>query len=126
MNRESILILLGIFGVLSHCLLKASSLQSDAKAANLKFSLTDYFKSDYLGILLSFISVFAWYFLFEEVAVKYTSLQNFVRLSFFVMGLVGSYLIQFVASKAKKKIRTTVDVKTNELDDIKSGKDAGI
>lgn len=126
MNRELILVIVGIFGVLSHCLLKASSLKSDAKAANIPFKFVDYLKDDYLGIALSFISVFVWLLLFEEVATKYTSLQNFVRASFFMMGIVGSYLIQLVASKAKTKIRNVVDVKTNLADDITAGKDAGV
>lgn len=119
MDLKFILIVLGILGVIAHCLIKAQSLKTDARVANVDFSFMDYLKKDYLGIALSFLAVFVWLLVFEEVAVKYKSLQDFVRVSFFLMGLVGSYLIQTVLSKAKKEIRTRVDHKTDELDKIK-------
>ena len=117
------LLVCGLLGVISHCLIKAQSLKTDATKANLSWKFEDYIKNDYLGILLSFVSVLAWLLLFEEVATKYGALANFARVSFFVMGLVGSYLIQTVLSRAKKQIRETVDRKTDALDVLKKEKD---
>ena len=119
---QLILLLCGVLGVLAHCLIKANSLQTDATKANMDFKFTDYIKKDYLGIALSFVSVIIWLLLFEEVALKYPGISNFVRASFVAMGLVGSYLIQTMLSKAKQQIRSKVDKATDELDDIKSGK----
>lgn len=123
MDKTLILLYAGLLGVVVHSVIKAQTLSNDAAAANLPFKFTDYLKKDYLGIILSFLAVLVWLLLFDEVAVKYDSLQNFVRLSFFAMGALGSYIIQLALSRAKQAIRKKVDVATNELDAIKSGDD---
>jgi hypothetical protein len=117
MKEESIYILLSIFGMLAHSLLKAMSLQKDYTVANKSFSIwTDYIKRDRLSLLLSLITCFAWYFLFHEAAVKVETISKFPRLTFFVMGGMGSYVCQLLFSVSKKYIRKVVDHKTNIAD----------
>lgn len=114
------LIIAGLAGVLFHCLLKLNSLIQDARVANVDFRpVKDYWKRDVVSIMLSFLSVGIWYLVFGEVGNKYKGLQEFKITSFVVMGMIGSYVIQLVMSKAQKRIRTIVDEKTNELDNIK-------
>lgn len=113
-------ILCGIAGVIFHCLLKVKSLLTDAQKANIDFNwYKDYVYKDFPSIGLSLLSVGIWYLIFHEVANKYTGIQDFARVSFVTMGAIGSYLIQFGLSKAKKQIRDVVDKKTN----IADGKD---
>ena len=110
----------GAAGVLFHCLLKLNSLLQDARVANVDFRpLKDYWKKDIVSIMLSFLSVGIWYMVFGEVGNKYKGLQEFKITSFVAMGMIGSYVIQLIMSKAKKRIRNIVDEKTNELDNIK-------
>jgi hypothetical protein len=111
------LILAGLSGVLFHCLLKLNSLLQDARVANVDFRpVRDYWKKDVVSILISFLSVGIWYLVFGEVGNKYKGLQDFKITSFVVMGMIGSYIIQLIMSKAKKRIRTIVDEKTNIAD----------
>lgn len=118
MNTDTILILAGIGGVLAHCLMKMDSLSKDAAVANVNFDWKkDYLYKDKFGIILSFLSVALWYLIFGEAAAKYPKLEGWAITSFVVMGLTGSYLIQLVSSRAKKRIRSIVDAKTNIADD---------
>ena len=107
---------LGIFGVVAHSLMKARDLMADAKTANINMSFKQYLSNDWIGIALSLIAVIAWVFLFSEIASHYPKIENYIRLSFFGVGLMGSYLIQKVSSRSKKIIRDTVDEKTDIAD----------
>lgn len=110
-------ILTGIAGVLFHCLLKLNTLLKNARAANINFSaLNDYWKRDVIGISLSFLSVGVWYLIFGEIGTKYPALIGFRITSFFVMGAMGSYVLQLLLNTAQKKINAVVDTKSNEAD----------
>lgn len=113
------LLLCGIAGFLFHSLIKLKSLQDDAIAANLPFNWKrDYLVKDIFGILSAFVAPFIWLLLFSEVANKYPALHDFARVSFFVMGAFGSYILQLLLGKSKKYIRKVVDEKTNIADGI--------
>lgn len=111
-----ILLLAGFLGVTAHCLLKAESLKRDARTANMPFKFYDYLSNDYLGICLSFISVLIWVIIFPEVSIKYPVLENYIRGSFVLMGLSGSYLVQLISSRSKQEIRNVVNTKTDIAD----------
>lgn len=114
------LIVSGLAGVLFHSLLKLNSLLTDARKANMNFNwYRDYVYRDFPSIAMSVLSVGIWYLVFGEVADKYNSVAEFARVSFVAMGGIGSYVIQFFMSRAKKKFRQAIDEKTNELDSIK-------
>lgn len=111
------LILCGLAGVLFHCLLKLNSLLTDARKANMDFNwFNDYVKKDFISIMLSLLSVGIWHLIFAEIADKYNSVEDFARVSFVTMGAIGSYLIQFGLSRAKRTIRDVIDKKTNIAD----------
>jgi len=121
MNESYILILLGIAGVLFHCLAKMKTLQDASRSANLKFNWIDtYVKKDSIAIIMSFISVGIWYLCYGEVSMKYPILVGLKRVSFVMAGIVGSFFIQFLADRftnsAKKQIQKFVDVKSNIAD----------
>src|SRR5687767_9872702 len=125
MNESFVLIMLGISGVVFHCLLKMKSLNSYATSANLKFNWWEgYVKKDAFAIILSFLSVFIWYFTFGEIGKRYPGMLDFKRITFVLMGITGSYLIQVASdtftNSAKKAIQKFVDVKTN-ISDIVTG-----
>lgn len=114
--EQLICIGLGFLGVICHSLIKANDLQTDAKSANLVFTFKDYLKTDWFGYTASFIAVIVWAFVFSEVSTKYPKIEDYIRLSFFGIGLTGSYIIQKIFSKGKKIIRNVVNEKTNIAD----------
>lgn len=112
-NQELILDLCGLAGVIFHCLLKLNSLLNDARVANINFRWRkDYLQRDIVPIMLSMLSVLIWHLVFAEVAASYPKISAFARVSFVGMGMIGSYIIQTLMSKAKKKIRQVIDEKT--------------
>lgn len=114
-----LLLAAGMAGFIFHSLLKLKSLNDDSIAANLEFNVwRDYIKKDMFGILAAFLSPFVWLLLFGEIAAKYPALQEFALTSFFVMGALGSYLLQLLLGRAKKQIRRVVDEKTNIADGV--------
>lgn len=117
MNEQFVLILCGTAGVLFHSVLKMKSLLEDARVGNVNFSWKkDYVIKDAPSIILSFLSVGIWFLIFGEVAAKYKQLEGFTRVSFVVMGSIGSYLIQLGLGRAKRTIRNVVDKKTDIAD----------
>lgn len=120
MQDNIIVIVCGISGVVFSCLLTLKGLLKDAQAANVEFRWKrDYVKKDSPSILMAFLSVGIWYYIFGEVAAKYPGIADFKRMSFVLMGGVGSHLIQMAFGTAKERIRKIIDKKTNELNEMK-------
>jgi hypothetical protein len=116
MKETYILLACGMLGVAIHTLMKAQSLKTDMEKANLEFVFSKYWQKDILGIAVSFLSVFVWLFLQPEVSAKYIGLQNWIRASYFAMGMMGSYVIQLLLSGSKRWLRKQIDVKTDKAD----------
>lgn len=126
MDTNLILILAGVGGVLAHCLIKLDGLSKDYGLANIPFNWKkDYLAKDRFGIILSFLSVGLWFLIYQETSGNYEKLQAWKVTSFVAMGLFGSYIIQLVSSRAKKKLRSIVDAKTNVADGVLSVNDDG-
>lgn len=119
MNENIVVIVCGVFGVLFQCLLKIRSLLKDAQVANMDWKWKrDYAYKDAPSIILAFLSVGIWYYIFGEVAKKYPGIADMKRVSFVLMGGVGSYIIQMAFGTAKDKIRKVVDRKTDVADGV--------
>lgn len=117
MLQDFISILCGILGVVAQCLILLRGLLRDAQIANMDFNWKkDYVKRDAPSILSSFVSVAIWYFIFSEVAHKYPQIEGFKRISFVLMGGVGSWVIQAAFGTAKDRIRKIIDKKTDIAD----------
>lgn len=107
----------GLLGVVTHCLCKAKDIIDYAEKANIKFSVKEYFKKDWLSVGLSIMSVLIWLLIWGEVGAKYPKILDFIHFSFIVMGFLGSYIIQKFFSKGKSYISDIIDKKTNIADD---------
>jgi hypothetical protein len=119
MNQQLLFLLTGIAGFIFHSLIKLKSLNDDSVAANLQFNVwKDYIIKDIYGILASLFSPCVWLLLFGEIAAQYPGLEKFSLTSFFVMGALGSYVLQLLLGQAKKQIRKVVDEKTNIADGV--------
>lgn len=111
-----IFLAIGILGILGHSVMKADSLMKDAKVANMHYTVKNYLKDDWAGISLSFIWLLVWLMIWEEPARKYPGMLDWIRLTFLISGMLGSYIFQTLFSKGKKKIRSVVDEKTDIAD----------
>jgi len=118
--EELIFIITGLLGVFVHCCLRANSLITDAKNANINFTVKDYIEKDFLGISVSVAMVFVWLLVFPEVAKVRPNVLIYTRITFFAMGLLGSYIAQIVFTKAKGYIRSVIDKKTNIADNVQA------
>ncbi len=120
MDEKLLFLLTGIAGFIFHSLLKLKSLNDAANDASVHFDIyRDYILKDRWGIIAAFLSPFIWLILFGEMAAKYPSIKEFALTSFFVMGALGSYILQLILGRAKRQIRNVVNDKTNELQAIK-------
>lgn len=118
-QNNLILLACGFLGVLVHCLLKAKDLTDYAAKANVYFSFLDYLRKDWIAVSLSLASLAFWFLIFPEVALNYPKIENWIRISFGISGLFGSYIIQKFFSKGKSYISNIIDKKTNIADSIK-------
>lgn len=123
--EQLIYILCGLGGVIMHCLAKAKSLMNYAKKANVKFGFKDYLEKDFIAVSMSLLSVFLWLLLFPEVGKVRPNILVFTRVSFFAVGLLGSWLIQTFISRAKSYIMNIVDKKTDKADGVELFVDDG-
>jgi hypothetical protein len=69
-----------------------------------------------MGMAASVLSVFIWALLYPEVVIKYPAIEGWIRGSFFVMGAMGSWVLQMALGKTRGYIRNIVDTKTNIAD----------
>lgn len=106
--------ILGVLGVIAHCLIKANSLQKDADTAGVEFNIQIYVKKDKITIALSFVAVLLWLFLFEESINMYAKINDYVKISFAGVGFLGSYGLQQAFGKGKSYIRNIGKEKTND------------
>lgn len=117
MKENIIVIICGVMGVLFQSMLKLRGLLKDAQAANVNFDWKkDYVRKDAPSIIMAFLSVLIWFYIFGEVSAKYSAIIGLKRVSFVLMGGVGSYLIQMAFGTAKDRIRKIVDRKTDVAD----------
>jgi len=120
-----IYLLAGLLGVIAHCFCKAKDIIEYAEKANIKFSVSEYFKKDLFSVGMSILSVLIWLLIFGEVGAKYPKILDYIRFSFVIMGFLGSYIIQKFFSKGKSYISDIIDKKTNIADAVIYSDDIG-
>jgi len=114
-----VIFLIGLLGVFAHCLCKLINLNKTARVGNVPFDwYKDYVYLDRFSIMLSFVSVAAWYFIYNEVEGAYSKISGWKATSFFVVGFFGSYVIQYGKTKGERRIRNVIDEKTDKADSI--------
>lgn len=111
----------GLFGMLFHIFaIKLPAVRSRAKAANLPFSVKDYFKDDWLAITASFLCVLILVWVLDEIIGYNPSFLRYTKFFFVFVGYTGSSILVGMLGKFDKQVQNIVDIKTNQLDAIKS------
>ena len=112
-------LLIGLLGNLFVLLNDMRTVQNLANKANVAFVYRKYFEKEILAILIGIIPIFIYALTFKEITGKYGELGGLERVSFAVVGGIGSWLLQLAFGGSKKWIMSKIDSKTNELDEIK-------
>jgi len=98
-------------------LMKANSLQKDAQSLKIQWSFKDYLSKDYLAIAISASIVFLYAMIYPEIMTtsfmaKYT---GFVKISFMVVGFIGSIILNAFLNKSKAYLRNEMSAQSTEL-----------
>ena len=109
----------GILGILFHIfVLKLPAVRARAKAANVPFKMSDYFKDDYLAIVASLLTVIILVWVLDEIIGYNPSFMRYIKFFFIFIGYTGSSVLVNVFGKFDKEVQKIVDIKT----DISDGK----
>lgn len=109
----------GLLGWLFVALAKMSSLQKDFRVANQPFVFKKFVAGEYVGWLMSFVFILIMALTINEWLTIKADTEKYIRLIFTMGGAIGSWAFMLFLGKSKKFIRNKIDVKTNELDEIK-------
>ena len=110
--------LLGMLGVATQTIIKISSYQKQAKAANIVFNIKDYFANDWGIQALNVITVIVALVTVDELTNRYPQVLPFLKWFFFFIGYTGSSLLNGLLSRTQKTITNVVDIKTNISDNV--------
>lgn len=102
--------LLGLLGIVSQTIIKISSFQKQAKAANVVFNVKDYFINDWGIQALNIITVTVALATVDELTNRYPQALPLLKWFFFFIGYTGSSLLNAALSKTQKIITKVVDV----------------
>lgn len=94
---------LGFTGWLLQSLLKSKAIQDDARRNKVQYKFTEYFTSDWLTHLISFVCIFIAAWKVDEIHHLVPAIEEMLGFFFIAIGASGgmivSYIIQFVVSK---------------------------
>lgn len=99
---NTILVLLGLFGILFHNLIKLNEINRDPSKAN--FKLWDYLKLEVYSILISCMVVIVAMIIKVEIQ-QLEQVGKWLGLAFVAIGYMGQSLLIFVMGKANKIVK---------------------
>jgi hypothetical protein len=97
-------------------LLKMRALQIKARAANVSFTPVDYFKEDYLSILISWLTIVMFLFFVDEALGWQPFIVNYLQILFAFVGYTSSDAASRLFSVVNKRINHVIDTKTTQAD----------
>jgi len=107
----------GLLGILFHIfVLKLPAVRSRAKAANVPFKISDYFRDDYLAIISSVLTVVILVWLLDEIIGYNPSFMRWIKFFFIFVGYTGSSVLVGLLGKFDKEVQKVVDYKTDKAD----------
>lgn len=107
----------GLLGMLFQVfVLKMPALKKRAEAANVEFKPMDYFKTDWLALSTSVLSIVIGVFVFDELTNSYPSIVKYAKFFFIFVGYTGASFLQGVLGVYDTRVRNIVNEKTNIAD----------
>lgn len=105
-----------LVGMSLQTVLKLKSLKSKAKVANVQFSISDYFREDWLSISASLLTIIMVLLFIDEVFNINQKIINYIKIGFAFVGYTGSDIASRLFSVVNKKINDAIDYKTTLAD----------
>ena len=96
---------IGLLGMALQILLKIQSFKSRMESNRLIFRLSDYFKDDFISIILSFVALFLWMTFVPDIEKNYPVSKDWMRIFFGFVGYGGTSLLTWSFSKFDKRIK---------------------
>ncbi len=108
----------GLLGIAIHTALELKGVQKKAKVANEPFVLKDYFKEDWLSIVVSLLTLSLAIFLLGDKGVDNLEgwYKDWARLIFSAIGYMGDSIASRVFGTISNRIDKAIDVKTDIAD----------
>lgn len=112
--------LCGVLGNLFIILNSLNSSKTLAANSKVEFSFKKYFEREAIAIITGFIPLFIYLLTYDEATAVAPKLVLIQKISFAVVGAIGSWIFLQLLGKTKRWVRGIIDEKTNELDEIKN------
>lgn len=109
-------LLAGILGITFCFLGLANEAKKDFKAAGHPFVLKNFFRDEQLSVYMHIVAVLGAAITVNEWGPKAGMLKDFITCIFFLVGIIGPFIVSLIASGSKKYARTVIDLKTNIVD----------
>lgn len=107
----------GLLGIICHFLfIKLPSLKTQARVANLKFSLRAYLIEDWGALAASAVTIAVFMFVLPELVHFKPIVQHYLKYAAVFVGFSGSVILQAILGKTSKAIMSIIDEKTNIAD----------
>src|ERR1700752_174560 len=84
--------LIALVGMALQTILKIKSIQQKAIAANIKFSIADYFKQDWGSILASLLKIILFLLILDNILKWQPGVVDYLKIGFAFVGWTGSDL----------------------------------
>lgn len=112
--------IIGLVGILFHVfVIKLPSVKEQYRVGNKAFSIQQYLADDWIALGGSLVTLIAFVLFIDEVLKWKPAIIDYIKFLFFFIGYTGSSVLLALLSQATKKINSVVDIKTNELDELK-------
>lgn len=113
----------GVIGQLLHVfVIKLPAEKRRAKKANIKFSLIEYFKEDWIAIGANTVALIGLVILLDEIIGFNPSFVRGIKFGYIGFGFMGSSSLIALLGRYGLKTEAIVDVKTDELDRLREEK----
>ncbi len=96
--------------------LKIPSAKTRATAANIKFSVSDYFSTEWAALVANIFAIIVALLVLGEAIKFKPEIQGWIVTIFAFYGFTGSSLLIALFGQVSNKINSIVDIKTNKAD----------
>lgn len=107
--------MLGLFGIIFQIGLKIRGIKEKAAAGNMDFTAKEYFKKDYISILLSIAAVAALIFFIEDALNYYENnkiVAPVLKGLFMTVGYAGADIAARLLGRSSRMVNRVIDEKT--------------
>lgn len=108
--------LVALIGLALFTVLKIKGLQDKAIAANVQFKPSQYFKTDWLSILASLLTIILFLFFVDNILKWQPVVIDYIKIGFAFVGYTGSDIASRLFGVVNSRINQVIDTKTTKAD----------